>query len=71
MTRHDRFTDAVVALFGHAKVAYEVMRARGEYVPRDASAREHVLSLTLKVAQNRVAQAKIRRGLAAYRRVTA
>ena len=54
---------------GYAKIAYEVLRERGEYVPRDGSVQEHVMSLSLKIAQNQIAHRKIRRGLEAYARV--
>jgi len=55
---------------GYAKLAYEVLRQRGEYIPRDGSVREHVLSLTTKMAQHHLIQQKIQKGLEAYRQVT-
>jgi hypothetical protein len=61
--------EKVLREHGYAKLAYEVLRERGQYVPRDASVHEHVLSLTIKMAQDRIAQRKIRAGIEAYRKV--
>lgn len=59
----------VLRKHGYAKLAHEVLRQRGEYIPRDSSVREHVLSLTTKMAQHRLIQHKIQAGLEAYRQV--
>jgi hypothetical protein len=61
--------EKVLREHGYAKLAYEVLRQRGEYVPRDGSIQEHVLSVTTKMAQRQMTQRKIEAGIEAYRQV--
>ncbi len=60
---------AAIRLHGFDKLAREVMRQRGEYVPADNSLKEAALSVTMKMARNREQHTAIREGLASLRKV--
>ncbi len=60
---------AAIRLHGFDKLAHEVMRQKGEYVPADGSLKEATLSITMKMARNKIAHTAIREGIESLRKV--